>query len=256
LKAAIGTAELLAPADPQPVEWVNQHSQSALLLLCEHAGKAVPACLNNLGLSKQQLNEHIGWDIGAKQLALRLAERMQAPLILQRYSRLVIDCNRPPGSPGSIPFESDGTAIPANHNLSEFARQTRVSDIFTPLDNAITEGLNAHPRLAVFSLHSFTPQLQSEHRPWHAGFLNRKNKSTGKRFVSYFNQQRPDLTVAINEPYLIEDETDWFIPQHAEPNDLIHGLIEVRNDQLRDEAGIDQWAELLAGAIQFIMEES
>jgi len=216
----------------------------------------VPACLAELGLNQDQLGEHIAWDIGAEQLARRVADLLAAPLVLQRYSRLVIDCNRPPGTPESIPVESDGTPVTANFSLTERERQARESEIFAPLDRAIVEGLDACSRQAVFSVHSFTPQMQGKPRPWHAGFLTRQTKRVGEKFVRYIEQQRPDMKAAVNEPYFIEDATDWFIPQHAEPRGLTHGLIEIRNDQLQDGKGIDNWAELLAGAIQFIMDDS
>jgi len=255
LKAAPEPSGLLTSVDPSPVEWVNQHSQADVLLLCEHAGNAVPASLDNLGLSTDQLQEHIAWDIGAESLARRVAELLQAPLVVQRYSRLVIDCNRPPASQESIPEESDGSSVPANIDLSESDRLARESEIFIPLDHAVTDGFARHPRKAAFSVHSFTPEFQGVRRPWNAGFLNRKNNSTGEKFIQYLTQQNPDLQLAVNEPYFIEDPGDWFIPQHAEPRDLIHGLFEIRNDQLLDDDGIKMWAELLAGSITHIMED-
>ena len=94
---------LLSANDPAPVMWVNRESQAPVLLLCEHAGNAVPAAHGTLGLPSDQLNSHIAWDIGAAAVARTMADLLQAPLLMQRYSRLVIDCNRPPGSNQSIP---------------------------------------------------------------------------------------------------------------------------------------------------------
>jgi len=255
LKAATDNFALLSADDPAPVEWINHDSDIAVLLLCEHAGNEVPASLNNLGLTREQLSSHIGWDIGAGELARRLAGKIHAPLILQRYSRLLIDCNRPPGSPDSIPVTSDGTFIPANSDLTQHERLTREDEVFTPLDSALREGLAKHPRHAVFSVHSFTPRMHGVQRPWNAGFLTRRDHITGAALVRHINQLRPDLTLAVNEPYCIDDESDWFIPRYAEANGLNHCLIEVRNDQLQNSAGIDIWVNLLAAAITSLVDE-
>ena len=91
---SVANSSLLTPADPQPVELVNADSAVPVLLLCEHAGNAVPEALDGLGVSDEVLNSHRGWDIGAEHMARQLADILGAPLILQRYSRLVIDANR------------------------------------------------------------------------------------------------------------------------------------------------------------------
>jgi len=256
LKAAEATSGLLSADDPAPVEWVNRYSPASVLLLCEHAGSAVPVGHNQMGLTQEQLQSHIGWDIGAAAVARKLASLLRAPLILQRYSRLMIDCNRPPGSADSIPTCSDGIEIPANLNLDHDEQLARQDEIFKPLDLAICEGLTNHQRTAVFSVHSFTPQLRGQkQRRWNAGFLTRRDQNTGNALVKYIEQQKPHLTLAVNEPYFIEDETDWFIPQYAEPRGLMHCLIEIRNDQLRDDESIETWAMLMAGAIKSVTTE-
>ena len=114
-------SSLLSDLDPNPVELVNETSKAPVLLLCEHAGRVIPKTLGTLGLNEKALMSHISWDIGAEALARNLAKRLNAPLILQSYSRLVIDCNRPPGSPESILEVSDGIEIEVNKKLSELA---------------------------------------------------------------------------------------------------------------------------------------
>ena len=245
---------LLRPSDPDPVEWVNQDSPAPVLLLCEHAGQAVPSALGGLGLPPQAFDDHIGWDIGAAALARAIAARGSAPLILQRYSRLVIDCNRPPGTPQSVPSVSDGVEIAANARASIAERAARRREIFDPLDRAIGEGFARHPRRAAFSIHSFTPRMNGHDRAWHAGFLARADADTAQALITHVAGAQEALVLGLNEPYEIEDETDWFIPRHAEPRGLAHSLIEIRNDQLRDPAGVARWAGLLSDAIASILE--
>ena len=240
---------LLSDLDPSPVEFVNEASGAPVLLLCEHAGRSIPKSLGTLGLNERDLMSHRGWDIGAETLARNLAKRLNAPLILQRYSRLVIDSNRPPGSPESILEASDGVEIEVNKSLSLHEREAREKAIFTPMDNAINDAFSANQRIAAFSIHSFSPKLGSQSRPWHAGFLTRRSISTAEALIETLKVKRPGLNLAINKPYSVDDETDWFIPYHAEARGLLHCLIEVRNDQISDELGINLWSDLLGNAL-------
>lgn len=248
-------ASLLQSVDPDPVDLVNATSTAPFVLLCEHAGRAVPASLGNLGLDDTILRSHRGWDIGAEALARALAMRLNAPLILQRYSRLVIDSNRPPGSLESILNASDGVCIAANDTLSKAEKDARVRAIFYPMDRAIEASFAAHPRKAAFSIHSFTPVFGGTPRPWNAGFLTRKSLSTASALINSLQRLQPELSLAINEPYSIDDETDWFIPRHAERRTIPHCLIEVRNDQIADETGVALWADLLGQALSDFMKE-
>lgn len=248
-------SQLLTASDPEPVEWVNAESDLPVLLLCEHAGQAVPESLGDLGLPNGAINRHIGWDIGAEALARCMARRLGAPLLLQRYSRLVIDCNRPPETAESIPEVSDGQNVPGNMHLTGAQRKARVHEIFEPLNAAIREGLDKHPRKAAFSIHSFTTAMQDgPPRPWHAGFLSRRDPDTVRALLDHIAGKDAGLVMALNEPYQIGDQSDWFIPVHAEPRGLRHTLIEIRNDQLRDKAGIALWADYLCDAIEAIPE--
>lgn len=240
---------LLSANDPPPCECINAESTTPIVLLCEHAGRAIPAQLGDLGVSKETLESHRGWDIGAEALARDVAARLDAPLVIQRYSRLVIDANRRPESAAAIPDVSDAVTIPANLNLSQAARRQRAREIFQPMDEQVSR-LFETPRRAGFSIHSFTPQLlDGAPRPWHAGFLSRTAPATVAALQDAVQVQDPTLNVAINEPYQISDDTDWFIPVHCESRGIAHALIEIRNDQLRSVDGTSRWADLLAKAI-------
>lgn len=246
---------LLSENDPAPVEWVNPSSEAPVLLLCEHAGQSIPESLGDLGLAPGVIDTHIGLDIGAEALARSIAERLNCPLVLQRYSRLVIDCNRPPEAPGSIPCVSDGVSIPGNTGLSKADAERRVTEIFAPLNEAIRSGFEHAPRRAGFSIHSYVPALlNGDQRPWHAGFLTRYDLPTAKLMLDTIAARDPNLVLAVNEPYKIEDNSDWFIPQFAEKHEIAHALVEVRHDLLRDRDGVEIWADHLAHAILEILE--
>lgn len=250
----VAHTSLLSPGDPAPVEVINTGSDHPALLVCEHAGAAVPAALNGLGLERDVLLSHRGWDIGAENVARRMAELLGAPLVVQRYSRLVIDCNRPPRAPQSILKVSDGAVVPGNAAVSAAAREARIDEIFAPLDREIAAQFRRR-RACAISIHSFTREFAGEARPWHAGFLNRARSDDGERLMASVRAALPEAVLALNQPYRIEDDTDWFIPVHAEPRDIAHCLVEIRNDQIDDDAGADRWARILAEAVQRLLEE-
>lgn len=238
---------LLRFDEPEPIAWTNRWSTSSIFLVCEHAGELIPSALHELSQSALTLDRHRRTDIGAEQLARGIAEKLQAPLVLQRYSRLVIDCNRPPGTPESVPRHLDSVTVSGNQHADS---QDRVDEIFMPFSTAIEAGLDCHPRQIALSVHSFAPRLSTgAERPWHCGFLARQDMQTAQRLMQAVAEQAPALNLALNEPYQIEDDSDWFIPAQAEPRGLAHALIEVRNDQLSDKAGIARWVDLLANAI-------
>ena len=110
---------LLGPGDPPPFSIYNAKGRTPLLLLCDHASKAVPQALGDLGIPDSELSRHIGWDIGAATVSRRLADRLNCGAILCHVSRLVIDPNRRPRLPASMPVVSDGTVVPGNRDLAE-----------------------------------------------------------------------------------------------------------------------------------------
>ncbi|AXT25566.1 N-formylglutamate amidohydrolase [Ruegeria sp. AD91A] len=248
MSTSAATENLLVSGDPAPVEWVNRDSAAPVVLLCEHAGREIPQKLGDLGVSEEVQSSHRGWDIGAEAVARQLAGHLQAPLILQRYSRLVIDCNRPLDAPDSIPPHSFGERIPANLNLTAPERVARQNEIVAPLNAAIENMLDRVPRRLAVSIHSFTPNVAGGGRPWHAGFLTRTDQPTGQAIIDHIFDRRPDLQLALNQPYQIDGDSDWFIPHFVEPRGLAHSLVEIRNDLIRDKQGAADWAQLLADA--------
>ena len=247
--------KLLSGEDPDPVEWVNAKSDHPVLLVCEHAGQRLPSRLGDLGLPSDALNAHIGWDIGARAVTLRMAEKLDAPAVLQRYSRLVIDCNRPPEAPDAIPAISDGVKIPGNTGLDAVHRQARVSEIFQPFHDATATLLDNASRRAAFAIHSFTPSMGGKSRPWDIGLLYRHDDETSPRLRDAIAAIRPDLTIGMNEPYQIEDASDWFVPRHGEARGIAHSLIEIRNDHIADAAGQSAFADLLSAAILTLLRK-
>lgn len=255
VSSCINAQSLLSNTDPKPVEIVNGHSDHPLLLVCEHAGQGIPARLGNLGINRIALDGHIGWDIGAEAVTQVMAQALGAPAVIQRYSRLVIDCNRPHDAADAIPRVSDGVEIPGNLNLDAAARATRVEEIFTPFHSEVASLYEKSARRIVLSIHSFTPSMDGADRPWEIGFLFRKDTETSAHLGRFINEASPELTIGMNEPYQIDDASDWFVPHHGEARGIPHSLIEIRNDQIRTAEGQAQWADILVDAVNRYLKE-
>jgi len=245
---------LQAEDEPGPFELINLEGRSELVLLCDHASNRVPASLNNLGLSDEQLTSHIGWDPGAAVLAKALAERLDAPLLLSNYSRLVIDCNRPPTAADSIPTTSDGTVIPGNAALSTEEAQLRRSSLFDPYHDAIAQLLDARDTRAtrLLSIHSFTPSLAGFERPWSVGVCYRPDVDWAAPDARWAAQWLAALrarfteSVGDNQPYEIEQHIDYTLPFHGEARQLPGIMLEIRQDKLQDQDAVRRWSELIS----------
>ena len=238
---------LLGPDDAPPFAVHAPKGRSRFVLLGDHAGQRVPVALSSLGLPQSELDRHIGWDIGIEKVAAALSPLLDAVAIVQTYSRLVIDCNRPLGVPTSIPGTSDGTLVPENQDVGPAAAAERAAAIFTPYHDRIARELDARAaeQPIVISLHSFTPVMNGFVRPWHAGVLYGRDARFSLALKAALETE-PGLVVGNNEPYAVSDTTDYAIPVHGEQRGLHHVGLEIRQDLIGHEAGQLEWAERLA----------
>jgi predicted N-formylglutamate amidohydrolase len=240
---------LLADDEPAAFEVLNRGGSSPFFLVCDHAGRQVPRALGSLGLDERDLERHIAWDIGAAGLARSLARLLDAFLILQNYSRLVIDCNRPRTSPDSIVRKSEDTLIPGNQSVSEAEAELRAAQIFEPYHARIRAELDGRTAAGQASVpifvHSFTPVFRGVARPWHAAVLYNEDARLARPLLSALRRE-PELTIGENEPYAASVLTDYGLVEHAERRGFPYVELEIRQDLLADESGQKAWAERLA----------
>ena len=240
---------LLDPDEPEPVTFDNEAGQSVFFLTCDHAGRAIPRRLDSLGLPGHETRRHIAWDIGIGAVARQLSRLLNAAVVLQTYSRLVIDCNRDPEVPSSIPEISEVTEIPGNRGLTKVARTARINGIFRPYHDTIAAALDrraAAGRASVLvALHSFTPVFKGVARSWHAAVLYNRDPRLARSLFELLSAE-DGLIVGDNEPYRVTDLTDYTVPVHGERRGLPYVEIEIRQDQIAEPLGQREWAERLA----------
>ena len=242
---------LLRPNDPPPVRVHQGPRHPPFLIVCDHAGRQVPAALGDLGVPAPDWDRHIAWDIGAAGLCEALAPMLGATWIEQVYSRLVIDCNRRPGHLTSIPAHSDGTPVPANTGLEPEAAAARVHEIFTPYHDAIAAELDrrhaAGEATVLVAMHSFTPVMAGIARPWEAGVLFNRDPRLSLALAPLL--RNVGFNVGENQPYSLGDDSDYTVPVHAEARGLPYLELEIRQDLIAHPEGQQSWARLLATAL-------
>lgn len=238
--------------DRPAVSVVNAGGGARYVLICEHASNWIPENYHGLGLPPEELERHIAWDIGAARMARCLSDELDAPLILAGASRLLVDLNRPLGSAGSMPELSEATHIPGNMNLSKAERDLRAARWFDPFQAAVNQMLDVRQAQGqptiVLGIHTFTPVFLGHVRPWKAGILYRKSAGFAARLVNRLGGAAQDI--AHNQPYQIDDESDYTVPVHGEARGLDAVLIEVRQDLVATPEGAEAWAARLAVALR------
>ena len=240
---------LLGPEDPPPFRVVEGEPESPFLLTCDHGGRVVPRALGTLGLAEQDLDRHIAWDIGAAQLSERLARALGSFLIVQTYSRLVIDCNRPLRAKSSIAEISEATLIPGNDGVSELEAERRAAAVFHPyharIDHELERRRKASLPTTYIAVHSFTPRFLEADRTVEVGVLYNRDTRFAHRVLERL-QRASRWVVGDNEPYSVSELGDYGVIQHAERRSLPYAELEIRQDLIADEVGQIEWADILA----------
>lgn len=234
-----------------PATLHNPDGKARLLLTCEHASSAIPGEYDNLGLSLEDVHDHIGWDIGAGTLARELASLLDATAVLSNVSRLVVDCNRQTTDHDLIPEESHGVRIPGNTGLSETARVGRLDAFYHPFHDAIDRAIEVRGVSFLLSVHSFTPSLAGVTRAFDVGVLYDDHTESAARFGRQLSAA--GLTLRMNEPYSGLDGLIFSARHHGRKNDIPYLEIEVNNRLLRKPEDIRTIAVRVAASLDVIV---
>jgi predicted N-formylglutamate amidohydrolase len=243
---------LLGSEEPSPVFEYGRNGRSAFVIAVDHAGRRIPRKLGSLGLPAGELERHIAWDIGALDVALRVASALDAPLVAQNYSRLVIDCNRDLRQPSSIPEVGESIEIPGNIGLDPQEVIARREEIFHPyhehLRALLDERERAGRRSILVAQHSMTDVFKGVRRQMHAAVLyNRDRRFAG--LVLEKLREESDFMIGDNEPYSGSDAVDYTIPFHAELRGIPYVELEIRQDLILNQEGQSAWARRIASAL-------
>ncbi len=230
----------------------NTDGKSDVILICEHAGRQLPQFIASLDIDNQSMSAHIAWDIGAAGLARFMSAMLDAPLISQRYSRLVYDCNRSFDEVDAIVEVSDEVIIPKNRDLSKAQRQSRYDVVYQPfyeaIDTIIESRAKQGRRSVIVTVHSFTPIYKGQQRSIELGVIHDTDSRLADA-VLFQAQQDQDYHVARNQPYSPEDGVTHTLITHGVKNNLLNLMFEVRNDLISDASSQQRWARRLSGLL-------
>lgn len=233
----------------QAFEKIDGDTAKGLVLLADHARRALPPEYGTLGLPASEFERHIAYDIGVEAVTRGLARRLGVPAVLCGFSRLLIDPNRGEDDPTRIMQLSDGAVVPGNHPMTAEERELRVERFWRPYHAAVTAALDEVTAATgkaplVVSIHSFTPAWKGRPRPWHAGILWDSDPRAVEPVIAALRED-PDLVVGDNEPYDGALRGDTMFTHCIVPG-FPHVLIEVRQDLIAGEAGQAAWVDRLA----------
>jgi predicted N-formylglutamate amidohydrolase len=245
-----------APAPLPPFVTKPGDYSRGVVVICDHASKAIPPELHGLGLSPKDQERHIAWDIGAAEVAIFLSVRFNLPAVFSGVSRLVIDCNRDPADRASIPAVVDRTPIPGNANLKVWDRAERMSRWFQPYHNAIEEMMTASRAAVkdpvVLSVHSMTPEMNGELRTWPISLSSHEDKRLSTPMLAAL-RKRIGMLVGDNQPYALDPKEDYSVPVHAMKHGLRHLQVEFRQDLIATEPGALKWAKVFGDALAEVL---
>ena len=257
---ALDVSRLIAPDEPDGTVIERANGSAPMLLTADHAGNLVPRSLGQLGLPASELERHIGIDIGILGVSQEISRLLDATLIYQRYSRLVIDCNRHPQHPSAFASMSDHTEVPGNQNIAVADAARRITDIFMPYHAAISSWLDmrrAHVvPAALVAMHSFTPHHRAlgGERPWPIAMLFHRDNAIATRLIDLL-RENTSLQVGENQPYAASPETDFAIPVHGEARSVLVVGIEIRQDLIATPEAQKEWSALLAPLLNQAVNE-
>jgi predicted N-formylglutamate amidohydrolase len=238
-------------------EIVNPDGGSDYLLVCDHASNTIPSEYGTLGLTRAQLQDHIAWDIGAADVTRHLSKRLDAPAVLSKFSRLLIDPNRMPDDPTLIVTVSDNVAVPSNMALSPDDARWRQAVFYDAYQAAVGDLIEKYLEVgripALVSIHSFTPVMQDFARPWQIGLLWDADPRLKDRLFEELSSD-PALVIGDNEPYSGKGPAGT-MEYHGMRKGLPHILIEIRQDLIDTPEGAARWGDVIGAALERVLRD-
>jgi len=209
-------------------EAIDGDPGAPVFLSCEHASQRLPEGYAWPRSDERLVGTHWAFDLGAADLVRELARELAAPAVLSRFSRLLIDPNRPEDSETLFRPDAEGLPVELNIDLTEAERQRRIDRFHRPYHDAIDDRLGAHGAEVLFSIHSFTPNYEGTIRPMEIGVLFDTQEELAERAGEALRQA--GFVTALNEPYSGKDGLAYAPERHA----AVHGRkaleLEVRQD--------------------------
>lgn len=242
--------------DETSVECLGDPIRGRVVLTCEHASAHVPEPWKLSDAERAFLPTHWGQDRGAAALTRALQKRLQAPAVLARFSRLLVDANRPPDHPDTFRTEVEGQPFAFNKNLSPDEKARRIALFHVPYHAAIDRIVGARKRAGLptllLSVHCFTKLYLNQPRTVQLGVLYdhtdpcSATSPAGILLAHLRAQGRWD--VRPNEPWSGMNGLVYSICRHGSAHRVPYLELEVRDDLLESDTSTANQPDVSNGA--------
>ncbi len=242
----------------RPFSIENPRSLSPLLLTCEHAGRRLPFSRKLAARHRALLNTHWGWDIGAWELTVDLARRLDATAVGGRWSRLLIDLNRRAADPTLVRRRAGRLLVPWNADLDAAETERRMLAYHVPyhqeVDRLILRRTVRGVRPLLLAVHSFTPRLDGRSRPFQIGILYERHGALARRVGRLLRAS--GLSVRYNQPYSGMKGMMYSVDRHASHHGLPCLELEVNQGLFARPGTVARLGPAIARAIRAILPVS
>ncbi|MEQ1504118.1 MAG: N-formylglutamate amidohydrolase [Myxococcota bacterium] len=215
------------------VEVIEGRDDARVLLTCEHASNALPAPWAWPDEDRWLIETHWAIDLGIAAVTRHLAQAIDAPAVLAKFSRLLCDANRPLDAETLFRTIADGHPVRLNQALTDAERIARIRRLHEPYHATADALLARYPHAVVLSMHSFTPVYQDgPPRPMEIGVLFDQEEQISVAIAE--SMAADGWRVALNEPYSGKDGLIYAADRHATRHHRRALELEVRQDVALD----------------------
>ncbi|MEM7447956.1 MAG: N-formylglutamate amidohydrolase [Myxococcota bacterium] len=222
--------------------------EAPVFISCEHASQRMPPGWSWPELDRRLFDSHFAYDIGARDLSLELAKDLKCSAILSRFSRLLIDPNRPEDSPSLILGQADGLPVELNRDVLPSERERRLRLLYRPYHRALDCMVAASSAKLLFSVHTFTPVFEGRERTLEVGVLYDREEAAALQLGDAL--KHAGIGVELNEPYSGKAGLMYSIDQAAQRYQRAALELEVRQDLAQDSTYRARLVPVLAGALR------
>ncbi len=223
---------------------IGSRGNSPVVLTCEHATNRLPSDWDWHDDDHRLVHDHWAYDLGIGDLTRRVAHALGSSAVLSRFSRLLIDPNRPLDSATLFRDTADGEPVRLNVDLDDRDRRLRIDDYYTPFHETIDRVVHANPGPLMVSLHSFTPNYEGgSTRPMEIGVLFDHDEALARSVAPVFEQR--GFKTALNEPYTGKNGLMYSVQSHASRAGRAALELEIRQDLATDPRQQDRLVEAI-----------
>jgi predicted N-formylglutamate amidohydrolase len=225
-------------------EEIEGDSDCRVVFTCEHASNALHEPWRWPDADRWLVDTHWASDIGAAAFTRRVASLMNAPAVLSKFSRLLIDPNRPLDSDTLFRQNADGHQVHLNEGLLDAERQQRIDRFYHPYHAAVSAMIERSAGDTVFSIHTFTDNYEGDARTLEIGVLFDDDEEPAYRLIRHLEGH--GFHVLANEPWSGKGGLAYSPVRHAKEFGWTALEIEARQDLIIQRPFAHRLAEALA----------